>query len=119
MKKLSGLVFIIPLITAIVWNIEVHVFILLIVIILSIAHRVKRWKPLTTLDIAFALLLIVSNLMLIFIGKTASLTALVAFIFIFPALYFYVKRNQSPKYVLLWHLSSAIITLFSQLTFIS
>jgi hypothetical protein len=116
----SNLAFVLPLGVAIYFRVWPSAIVLGAVIVASFAYHFSEEKKLRRIDPFFAWLLILSNLWICYLGNFASPYFEIALLFVVVALCFYLlvqKRNEILMHSF-WHFFSALITVFSILTFI-
>jgi hypothetical protein len=118
-KFWSNMLFVLPLMFAVFYNLAWYVPIIGIVLIISSIYHYSNEKILIHTDHAFALLLIAANFFLLLSGKYLSLFSFSAVMLALLAGYFYFRQAKH-GYDLnhgLFHIFSALISIFSILTF--
>ena len=116
----SNLLFLLPLGMAVYFRIWLSAVILCAVLISSFVYHLSRQKKLAHTDALLAKVLILSNVWICYLGRFSLPWFAATLILAGLALYFYFCE-QNKNYILwhgLWHLSSALITVFSILTFL-
>ena len=116
----SSLIFTLPLALAAYFRIWLTAAALIAVIITSLLYHRSQGKKFQRLDALFARLLIVSNLWICYLGHFVFPYFAIVLALILADSYFYFReeRMNYPLGHSLWHLFSALITVFSILTFI-
>jgi hypothetical protein len=109
-KFWSNLLFILPLLFAIFYKINLYIPVIGLVLIISSIYHYSNEKRLVHTDLAFALLLIFANFFLIFKGGIISPFAISAISLAILAIYFYI-RQQNHGY----DLNHGFVVLFSLL----
>ena len=118
-KFWSNFLFLLPLLFAVFYKVALYIPIIGTVFIISSIYHYSNEKILVTIDMAFALLLIFANFVLLFMGGILSPFALSALTLALLAGYFYFRQTKH-GYDLnhgLFHVFSALISIFSILTF--
>lgn len=113
------MLFLLPLLFAVFYKVALYIPIIATVFVISSIYHYSNEKVLVDIDMAFALLLIFANFILLFIGGILSPFAISALTLAILAGYFYF-RQQKHGYDLnhgLFHIFSALISIFSILTF--
>src|SRR3989344_823726 len=116
----SSSFFLLPLALAFYFQVWPSAVILIALIVVSLAYHKSKEKKFFSIDALLARILIIFNLLICYLGNFAMPYFAVVLILIVLALYFYFykQRDDYPLGHGFWHLFSALITVFSILTFI-
>ncbi|MEI7765649.1 MAG: hypothetical protein WCI93_03650 [bacterium] len=119
--KWSNLFFLIPLVVATFFKLYWYAVILLVVFIVSYDfHFFSEAKEVYYLDVIFSSILMLSNFILLFMGHLLLPYSLLAVLCALIALFFYFRRPKHDYYFnhSLWHVFSAGVCMFCQMTFL-
>lgn len=118
----SNLFFLIPFIYSLMYRVWWYSVVILFATLISFMyHFNKKNKFSLYLDLFFSIVLILSNTFLLFLGSWKMPYGLLALIFAIIALVFYFiknKRNLDIDHAL-WHLFSALVSLFCLAAFLA
>lgn len=119
--KWSNLFFLIPLIIGIFYNLYWYSMILFVVFIVSYDfHLFNETKNIYYLDVIFSSTLMISNLVLLFMGYSSFPYNFLAVGSALIALVFYFRRSKHDYYLnhSFWHVFSAMVCVFCLASFI-
>lgn len=114
----SNIFFIIPLLVSIYLDLRAFTIIIGSVSLFSTYYHISEKKELIVVDRLLASLLILSNIVVAYLGYFRFPYFVIAVILVIPAFYFYLrsmKCNRDYNHGL-WHIFSSLITLFCLLT---
>ena len=108
----SSLLFLIPAYFSAEYKLYWHFTILILVILFSIRFHFSGEKNFVRTDKFLAILLMIGNLYLLYLGKFHFFYTSLAIVFVLMAFFFFKREKINyPLNHSLWHLSSIIITL--------
>lgn len=120
-KVWSNLLFLIPLLISIQYGLYWYSTIVLLVFIFSTFYHLRNEKIYAIHDFICSSLLILSNFYLIFSGNVNSVSSLAALTIAALAIYFHqkaLKRSYDFNHGV-WHILSALICVFSLISFVN
>lgn len=121
-KVLSNMFFLIPFYVSINYNVYWYSIIIgTVFIISSLFHFYNENKVLFYFDVIFSSIIMLSNFILLFLGHWILPYSIFAIICVLIALIFYFKQNSKSYNIdhSMWHIFSALVSLFCLLTFIN